>query len=244
MHVSKVCDVAHNTTLELLLSESAMATIARVFLGVAECEVVASDVIEAAWASRTASYTLTPTKKVMSPILPQGLPSGGIKVTVSAQLPSSVVTTFHLDDARCLRVEAHVHPEAYETSRMTISVHRNFSTWRAADPFVRCAAACVAENPAACLVTQHLYHASAPIDGSSSDHASVCRDMLETLSEGQRGRAEGTPVKRSSDANLCAPARQSGEALQKAFTLLRVEFSNLGYGVPAEIAAAPHRVDM
>lgn len=137
MHVSKVCDVPHYTTLELLLSESAIATVARVFLGVMECDISASKVVESSWASRTAEYSLTPTRKGLSPLLPQGLPQGGIKVTVSAQLPSSVVTTLHLGGGSHLTVEAHVHPEGYTTSRLTMSAHRNFATWPTANPFLR-----------------------------------------------------------------------------------------------------------
>lgn len=67
--------------------------------------------------------------------------------------------------------------------------------------------------------------------------------MLTTVSEGIRGRAERIPAKRSPEI-LPFKVDASSEKLLAAFTKLRVEFDSLGYGVPAEIAAAPHRVDM
>lgn len=67
--------------------------------------------------------------------------------------------------------------------------------------------------------------------------------MLTTVSEGIRGQAEKSPVKHMLESR---PFRvdTGSEKLMAAFTKLRVEFDSLGYGVPAEIAAAPHRVDM
>ena len=63
------------------------------------------------------------------------------------------------------------------------------------------------------------------------------------MSEGTRSRAERIPVKRSPEIRPFH-VDTSSEKLLAAFTKLRAEFNSLGYGVPAEIAAAPHRVDM
>jgi hypothetical protein len=71
-----------------------------------------------------------------------------------------------------------------------------------------------------------------------------CRDMLLTVSDGLRSRAEQKPVKRLPEIRPFHVEKLNSEKLLSAFTQLRVEFDSLGFGVPAEIAAAPHRVDM
>ena len=134
--VSNVFETQHQNTMDVIASEKSLAAIARTFLGAERCSIEATEEVEGSWASRTLTYNLTPTKTRMSALVPQGLPEA-IKVTVAAQLPSSVVTTFHLSQGRCLRLEAHVLPEKYRTSRLTITAHQNFAGWAATGPFVR-----------------------------------------------------------------------------------------------------------
>jgi nitrite reductase/ring-hydroxylating ferredoxin subunit len=135
--VSSSLEAPHHNTMEVLMSEKSLKASARTLLGVMDCSIEVSEKIEETWASRTVTYTLMPTKTRLSPLFPQGLPEA-ITVTISAQLPSSVVTTFQLSQGRCLRLEAHVMPEKYETSRLTITAHHNFAAWAATGPFVRC----------------------------------------------------------------------------------------------------------
>lgn len=134
--VSNIFETPHHNTMAVLASERSLAASARTLLGVLNCNIEATEEVEEAWASRTVKYTITPTKTRLSPIVPQGLPEA-ITVTVSAQLPSSVVATFQLEQGRCLRLEAHVLPETYSTSRLTITAHHNFAVWAATGPFIR-----------------------------------------------------------------------------------------------------------
>ena len=134
--VSNEFATPHHSTMDVIASEKSLAAIARTLLGVEHCRIEATGDVEESWASRTVTYNVTPTKTRLSPLVPQGL-SEAIEVTVAAQLPSSVVTTFHLRQGRCLRLEAHVVPEKYETSRLTITAHHNFAAWAATGPFVR-----------------------------------------------------------------------------------------------------------
>lgn len=71
----------------------------------------------------------------------------------------------------------------------------------------------------------------------------VCRDMLRMISEEMKCQAEKKPVKQLSDIPPFSVAKKQ-ETLLSSFTKLRVELNSLGFGVPDDIAAAPHRVDM
>lgn len=134
-------DAPHHNTMEVLASERALAECARELFGILNCRIEAKSEVEETWASRTVTYSVTPMQSRFSPLVPQGL-QNDITVEFSAQLPSSVVMSFQVSEEQCLRLEAHILPETYSTSRLTITAHHNFAAWAATGPFVRYALSC------------------------------------------------------------------------------------------------------
>lgn len=237
--VSNTFEAPHHNTMEVLASEQSISASARAFLGVLDCSIEAAQEVEETWASRTVTYTLTPTKSRLSPFVPHGLPET-ITVNVSAQLPSSVVTTFQLKQGRWLRLEAHVMPEKYSTSRLTISAYHNNAAWAATGLFVRCAAVTLRRWSTVRMISIGMLFLSQVF---KNNILPLLQGHAGAVSQGLKNRAEKRPVKHITEFRPFY-RDTSSERLLPAFTKLRVEFDRLGYGVPAEIAAAPYRVDM
>eukprot|EP00892_Ulva_mutabilis_P005545 jgi/Ulvmu1/3362/UM156_0019.1 len=136
--ISKVCDVPHQTVYQGLASESAIFTFARVFLGISDSCLYEVGGVESSNAySRTQKFLMLPTTQGVCPLLPQGSSVPAVMVSVTAYLPSSVAITLDLDHGRLITVEGHVHPQSYETSRLSMSVHRTFAKWPGAGLMVR-----------------------------------------------------------------------------------------------------------
>lgn len=136
--VTKVCDVPHHTVYHGLVAEAAVTTVARMFLGITDARLYeVGEVDDRDTFSRTQRFLMVPSAQGVCPLLPQGSSVPTVMVTMIAQLPSSVAITLDLDAGRQIIVEGHVHPESYETSRLTMSVHRTFANWPGADFMVR-----------------------------------------------------------------------------------------------------------
>lgn len=136
---TKTLEVPHHTIFQVVASEAGIKMFGRVFLDVPDALLsTVGDVNEYHSFSRAQKYLMVPKAQGLCPLLPQGASVPEIVVSVKAELPSSVVMTFDLDQGREITLEGHVHPESYGTSRLTLTVHRNFAKWPGAHLMVRC----------------------------------------------------------------------------------------------------------
>lgn len=142
-----------------MASEAAFILFSRVFLDVPDVHLSAMGSVEHPDDfSRTQNYLMIPKAQGLCPLTPQGSAIPTLLLNVKAQLPSSVVMSFDLDLGRMIILEAHVHPETYGTSRLTLVAYRNFAKWPGASLMVRYSHPCFMTNSALTLAhARHCY---------------------------------------------------------------------------------------
>jgi hypothetical protein len=98
-----------------------------------------------------------------------------------------------------------------------------------------------AHQPAGIYITQSIRKYTLSLVGNLKQETPMFRDLLTTLMEGQRAKAEGTPF-----SHHVLPTSRTvvkGKLLTEFYSM-RDDFVSMGYGLPPEAAAGSRRCDM
>lgn len=238
-----MCDAPHHAVLARFATGRAIERVATALLGYRAGALLPAGEPERLPFAMRQRFALHAAASGRSALRPSGHLPATVPVEVTAELPSSVTLRFQLEGAREVQLSAHVQPATYDTASVTLVLRRNFRALPGSDLVLRCVPHRAQRGVLStwCRFAGPAWAHRAPSTPRSAAHnGAECRKALAALGS-QAGDAAARGGARH-EVLPCTTPRSGGDVFA-GFDDLRAEFVTMGYGVPAEVAHQPNRMD-